>query len=312
MSDHEALRNLGERQHGVVTRRQLTEIGFTPQSLDHAIRSGRLERLTERVLRIRGSAPTDHQRALAAALDVPQGAIALHSAAALWGASGFSPDPWHVMTSRRPHRGGPHLGIVHSSVRWSTEDTTELHGIPVTTPVRTLVDLAPRVRATVLAETCDRMLDTRVLRLEQLHALGSQIPDRSRAPGVKALRLLITARPPGYRPAGSNLERRFESILSEAGEPPFERQVDLGDDLGWIGRVDFVDRANRVVVEIQSELYHRGENARTRDQQRIDRLRRAGWIVLEITEFEVWHRKDRVLARIRAARRAHPGSPRQA
>ena len=44
------------------------------------------------------------------------------------------------------------------------------------------------------------------------------------------MRELIGQRPPGYRPAESNLERRFEKILADAGETPFERQVDLGDD----------------------------------------------------------------------------------
>jgi very-short-patch-repair endonuclease len=302
MSDHEALRNLAERQHGVVSRHQLVEIGFTPQSLAHAVDSGRLDRLSERVLRLRGSASTRHQRAMAAALDVPGGAIAIRSAAALWGQPGFTPEPWHVLTGRRPHRGGQRLGIVHSSVRWSVDDVTSLHGIPVTTPLRTLTDLAGRLHPDHLSQVCDRMLSGRLVRLGQLHSLGSALPERSRRPANAALRRLVEARPPGYRPAESNLERRFESIVAAAGEAPFERQVDLGDDDGWIGRVDFVDRKNRIVVEVQSDLFHSGLVDRARDRERVTRLRRAGWIVVEISEFEIWHRKGDVVAKIRSAR----------
>jgi len=305
MVDHDAVRNLAERQHGVVTRRQLVELGFTRQAVAHSLSSGRLDRLTERVLRVRGSAPTAHQRAMAAALDVPSGAIALFSAAGLWRVPGFITEPWHVLTGRRPHRGGAHLGRVHSTVRWTKDDITTLDGIPVTTPLRTLVDLAGRIHPERLSKACDRMIDTRLLRLDQLHQLSSTLPERPRAPGTAALRRLIADRPPGYRPVASNLERRFETLLSGAGEAPFERQVDLGDADGWIGRVDFLDRSRGVVVEIQSELFHSGLVDRDRDRVRIARLRRAGWIVLEITEHEIWHRPDIVLAKVRGARGRH-------
>ena len=53
---------------------------------------------------------------------------------------------------------------------------------------------------------------------------------------------LLLKRPVGYRPPESGLEARFMQILADAGEPPLERQVDLGGH-DWIGRVDFLDRA---------------------------------------------------------------------
>jgi very-short-patch-repair endonuclease len=302
MPDHDTLRILTARQHGVVGRRQLADLGFSRQAVAHAISSGRLERMSQRVLRLAGSPATPHQRAMAAALDVPGGAVGLHSATALFRVPGFQLEPVHVLTDRRPNRGAGHLGIVHSTVRWLDTDTTLVDGIPVTTPLRTLCDLAARIRPERLSLTCDRMLAGRLLRLEQLHGLGSVLPERGGAPGTRHLRWIIACRPPGYRPAESNLERRFESILAEADEAPFERQVDLGDADGWIGRVDFVDRERRVVVEVQSDLYHSGLVDRERDRRRITRLRHAGWTVVEVSEHEIWHRPDRVLAKVRAAR----------
>lgn len=302
MADHAALRILTSRQHGVVGRRQLADLGFTPDAVAHAVGTGRLERLTERVYRLGGTPSTLQQRAMAASLDVPGGAVALHSAAAMWGEPSFTPEPLHVLTGRRPHRGGHHLAIVHSTVRWADEDWTVLRGVPVTTPVRTLRDLAGRVHDQRLSIMCDRMLHRRLLRLEQLHRLAATLPPRGGCRGTRSIRRLALARPEGYRPNESGLERRFETILRDAGDAPFERQVDLGDAEGWIGRVDFVDRTARVVVEVQSDLYHSGLVDRVRDRERLARLRRAGWTVLEVWESEIWHRPDQVLAKVRRAR----------
>jgi very-short-patch-repair endonuclease len=304
MPDHDALRILTAGQHGLVGRRQLADLGFTKHNVASLVAGGRFQRLSDRVLVASGSPDTLQRRMMAASLDVPGSGVALWSAAARWQVPGFAVRPVHVLSDRRPHRGGSHLGIPHSTVHWAEDDLVRVDGIPVTTPARTIRDLASRIPPDRLSFTCDRMLANRALRLEHLHALGEDLPARGGAPGVAELRRLIERRPPGYRPAESNLERRFEAMVAEAGDPPFERQVDLGDDDGWIGRVDFVDRRHRIVVEVQSDLYHSGLVDRTRDRERIDRLRRAGWTVLEIGEFDIWHRRARVLARIRQARAA--------
>lgn len=302
MADHHTLRILTAAQHGAVGRRQLADLGFSKHDVDYLLRTGRLLKLSERVLVMGGSPDSPPRRMAAAALDVPSGRVALWSAAAVWQVPGFRVEPVHVLTDRHPHRGGRHLGIVHSTVRCSPAEITEVDGIPITTPLRTLRDLAGRMHPDRLSWVCDRLLSSRLLRLEQLHALAADLPTRGGAPGTRAVRHLIELRPPGYRPAESNLERRFESILDAAGEAAFERQVDLGDDDGWIGRVDFLDRQNRVVVEVQSDLHHSGLVDRARDERRIARLRRAGWVVVELTEFEIWHQKDVVLSKVRAAR----------
>ena len=302
MGRHDALNSLARRQHGVVSRRQLAEVGYTASAVGHAVRVGRLDRITERVLRIGGSADTPDQRAMVAALDLPGGAVALHSAAALWGMPGFALEPLHVLTDRRPGRGIDRVGRAHSSVRFGACDLTSLRDIPVTTPLRTLRDLAGWIHPDRLDQICERMLSVRLVRLEALHRLEAELPRRGGAPGTRTLRRMIQTRPVGYRPAESNLERRFESILDRAGEAPFERQVNLGDDVGWIGRVDFVDRRHRVVVEVQSDLFHGAPRDRRSDAVRIERLCRAGWVVIEVFEHEIWHRPEAVLAKIRAAR----------
>ena len=63
------------------------------------------------------------------------------------------------------------------------------------------------------------------------------------------------------------------------------------------------------MVEVQSDLFHSGLVDRARDRERIARLRRAGWIVVEISEHEIWYRKDQVVAKVRGAS-PRPGLPR--
>jgi very-short-patch-repair endonuclease len=303
MPDHEGLRILTARQHGVVGRRQLADLGFSKQAVAHAVATGRLVRLSPRVLLLGGSPSNLEQRAMAAVLDVPGGAVSLSTAASFWGVAGFAPEPVHVLTDRRPHRGGRTLGRVHITVRLCSTEVTTIGSIPVTSPVRTLRDLSSRVPFGRLAAACDRMASLRVLRYEELAALGTSLPERGGPPGTSSLRRLVEERPVGTVPSESNLERRFERILADAGEAGFERQVDLGDDEGWIGRVDVLDRRARLVVEVQSRLHHSSLTDRRRDAHRIARLEAAGWRVLEIDEDEIWHRPDMVVAKVRAARR---------
>ncbi|HEY6532079.1 MAG TPA: hypothetical protein VIY72_07235 [Acidimicrobiales bacterium] len=303
MNSHHELHRLTGQQHGLVSRRQLTELGYTASGVAQLVRSHRLERISERVFRVRGSAPTPDQRAMASALDVSGGAVAMHSAASLWGMPGFTLEPLHVLADRSRCRGVERVGRPHSSIRFGPDDVASLRSIPVTTPLRTLRDLAGRIHPDRLDLVCERMLSARLIRLEALHRLGADLPVRGGAPGTRTLRRVIEARPPGYRPAESNLERRFEQILDRAGDESFERQVDLGDAEGWIGRVDYLDRRSRVVVEVQSDLFHGAPRDRRVDRKRIDRLRRAGWTVVEVFESEIWHAPEAVLTKVRTARR---------
>jgi very-short-patch-repair endonuclease len=191
---------------------------------------------------------------------------------------------------------------VHSTVRLSESDIVQLDGLPVTTPARTLLDLSFRLHPGKVEDLCDDLLRRKLLTTSQLSDLAAGLPPRGGPPGYTLLRRLAAVRGADYLPTGSRLERRFEEIIEDAGEAPFERQLDLGDDEGWIGRVDFADRRLKVVVEVQSDTFHSTISDRRRDARRIARLRAAGWIVVEITEREIFDRPDQVVRRVRAAR----------
>ncbi|HEX7132196.1 MAG TPA: DUF559 domain-containing protein [Iamia sp.] len=120
-------------------------------------------------------------------------------------------------------------------------------------------------------------------------------------PGTAPLRELLDSLPRDYVPPASGLESRFQQLVADHGLPPMRRQVDLGDDEQWCGRVDFVAEVVPLVVEVQSELYHRALSSVAHDATRRARLEGAGFTVLEVDEVQVWHRPAEVAREVRAA-----------
>jgi very-short-patch-repair endonuclease len=255
-----------------------------------------------RVLRSATAMVTPLLLAQAALLDIGGDAmVARSSAAALWQLPGFELTPVHVVRSRNPGVRASELCRLHTSGCIDERHVTVLDGLRVTTPIRTLVDLAGVIHPARTELLLDRAWSRGLVSWETLHRTLDELGTRGRA-GISVLRALSGSRPADYRPPESNLEARANRLLIEDGQRPLERQVDLGDG-EWIGRVDLFDRDCRLVVEIQSELYHLSVSDQRRDERRRVRLAAAGWRVIEIREFVLWHRRDEFVDAVRAARR---------
>lgn len=116
------------------------------------------------------------------------------------------------------------------------------------------------------------------------------------------MRSVLAERPVGIRLPESGLEARFERLLRDAGQRPLDRQVDLGGH-EWLGRVDFLDRAALLVVEVDSELHHTSPEDAARDAARDRSLLAAGFReVLRISEESIWHRPWKAVHEVAAAR----------
>jgi very-short-patch-repair endonuclease len=85
-------------------------------------------------------------------------------------------------------------------------------------------------------------------------------------------------------PTESELEELLLSLCREAGLPPPERQfyIDPGDGEPMI-RADFAWPAQRLIVETDSDRYHRTRKGFESDRRRDQRLVLAGWRVIRIT-----------------------------
>ncbi|HEX6310704.1 MAG TPA: hypothetical protein VF152_03685, partial [Acidimicrobiia bacterium] len=245
----------GEQQYGVVARWQARGLGVSRAQVARRVRSRELEVVTPVVLRLRGAPVDERQRAMAAVLDAGPGAVLSHeTAAAVWGLPGFDIRDVHVSRPRSGVRRGSLLPWIHQPSCLPPEHVTVLEHFPLTTPARTLFDLAGRVFPQRVERALENAWSKGLVDGTRLVAVLDVLGTRGR-PGTRLMRALVAARGRDYVPPASGLEGRFRDILSRAGLPAMERQVDLGGGQ-WLGRVDFFDRETGIVVQIDSERYH--------------------------------------------------------
>jgi very-short-patch-repair endonuclease len=299
-------------QFGVVTRAQLSQLGLTRSAVAHLVRTGRLHRISNRVCVIAGSPPTWHRSAYVAVADTGgRGAISHWAAAAHWRLPGFRRSGLHVVVPR---------GLVDPrTIRTATLHTTralpahhivEHEGIRTTSPVRTVFDLSDVVPLGRLARVLDDAWGMRLLRADGLFDTLEELKGRGRG-RVAWMRLLIEERGRGYAAPESGLERCFRRLLLADGQAPMEYQVDLGGR-SWVARVDAVDRAARLVVQIDSPRHHSSLSDRRHDGRQDAALRSLGWTVLRFSDRDLRHRPEWVVSVVRLARKLRTPSARSA
>ena len=301
MSILDAINQTCRRQHGLVLVEDLYALGLDREAVRHLIRSGRLERLTRRVLSVPGAPVTPLQRVMTGVLDASPPAFAGGpTGASLWGVAGCELVPVHVARGDggSSRRSGP--AIVHRIAGLGEQHVTQLDGIPVVRPEVVVLQLCGSVHRQRAASVLDSLWRRRLTSGPSLRRTLTDLAGSGRN-GVVVLRELLDERGDDYVPPASGLEGRFETVLHRAGEQPMRRQVDTGDDR-WIGRVDFRDLVSPLIVEVQSEMYHSALVDRRHDQRRLAALRDAGFEVVEVTDTQVWHRPHEVVAVVRAAR----------
>ena len=300
---------MAERQHGLCAVQQALR-HLSSDELYYLVDAERWERLTPNVLRLVGAPRTREQRLMAAVLDAGLGGALSHTtAAAHWRIPGNLFEPIHVTRERDRSDRIARLAVVHEPLVLPAHHTVRLDEIPVVLPARALIEVAGMQRRGAEIEwwvaKIARMVDTawamRLVSGDSIRAMIDELSERGR-PGLGTMRQVMAERPRGYVPPASGLEGRYQTILQNGGEAPMERQVDLGDAIRWLGRVDFVDRPLKVIVEIQSERHHTSFLDEQLDAERIARLEAAGWIVVPVNEADVWHRPWVVLEQVRAAR----------
>lgn len=289
------LRALAERQHGVIARRQARALGASSEHLRRRVESPDWEALTSRVLWLVGARRTFRQRCMAAALDLGAGAAVSHeSAAALWRLPGFPTGAMHV--SRASGRSS--LATVHRT-QVPESHVRLFEAIPVTSPARTIFDLAGVLHPKRAERALDNALGRRLTTVPALRLVTEELAQQGR-PGSALMRRLLADRAASYRAPESNLEARFESILEDAGVAVPLRQKEVGG-ADWIGRVDYLDPARKVVVEIDSDLHHSALLDAEGDAQRDVALAEAGYTVLRISEHDLWRRPEDVVRRFVAS-----------
>ncbi|MGH2670262.1 MAG: type IV toxin-antitoxin system AbiEi family antitoxin domain-containing protein, partial [bacterium] len=206
--------SLAAAQYGAFSRRQAAELGATKNAIRHRIDVGRWEHAAPpHVFRLAGAPTTWRQVLMVACLAWGVGAVISHrTAAALWGLAGFAPGRVELTVPRRRERKAP--GVVHRNAL-SAPDVTILDGIPVTTPARTLIDVASAATREAMEEAVDDALRRGLVSIPRLRW---RLDDLGRGrPGVGTMRKLIDARDPSTSIPGSVFERKVLRMLRQAG-----------------------------------------------------------------------------------------------
>jgi hypothetical protein len=215
---------------------------------------------------------------------LPTGAV-YSGCTAAW-ALGMHTEPFDpievIVPSRSGVRSRPGLIVRRSDV--GPDDVMTVRGIRVTSALRTLSDLCPRVKGVDALALMDAALR---LKLTDLTAL-------THAPSV-CVRLLG----PLAEPAESPMETRLRWLLLKAGLPRPEVQRPLHDSQSrFVGRADLYYDRPRLVVEFD------GGNHRDRlvdDNRRQNMLISAGYTVLRFTASDIFNRPETVVAQVSAA-----------
>ena len=236
---------------------------------------------------------------MAAVLACGTGAVLSHdSAATLWGMRGTNtgtegqrvrPPMIHVsVPSNRSRR----LDGIRSHRRRQLghAELAQREGIPVTTPARTLIDLATILQPSELEEAVNAADKLGLIDPEQLR---QKVDHRHGTDGVKALRRLLDRQT--FSLTDSELERRFLQLTRRAGLPVPKTQQRIE---GF--RVYFVWPELRLVVETDGLRYHRTAAQQAKDRLRDQALVAAGLTVLRFTHAQVVFEPSRAVEILRA------------
>jgi hypothetical protein len=274
---------LAVRQHGVVARRQLLELGFSRKAIEHRVASGRLHRVVRGVYAVGWPRLTRRRLWMTAVLASGEGAVLSHrSAAALWR---IAPETRGIEVSVARHAWLRRPGLrIRARAALSPRDLTTHQEIPVTTPVRTLVDLGGELGPSALERAVNEA-DKRDL--VDPEALRSDLPLYAGVTGVAALRNLLDRHT--FRLSDAELEVLFRPIAAAAELPvPLTKQMVNGFE------VDFFWPDLGLVVETDGWRYHRTPAAQTRDALRFQAHTAAGLTPLRFSYHQVKYEPDRV------------------
>jgi hypothetical protein len=299
-TDRRTILDIAARQHGVFNLMQANESGLTAEAVDHWAASGEVRRLDRGVWAVVGAPATPDRLAMASVLrGGPGSALCRASAGWLWGLARHQLAPVELMRDRGDRQ--TRTSRVRSSRVFTGVDVTTRRGIPVTTPARTIFDLAAKQQAERTRKDLNDLFACGLVNLELLNESLERLAARGR-PGIAVMRRLIRELEEKGAPAGSSLELLAEEILVGVGFEGLVRQLPIYDREGFIARVDFAEPLLRVAFEVDSDRFHLGLVDRMLDERKTRRLVAIEWTVVRISERELWWERPGLERRLRQVR----------
>jgi very-short-patch-repair endonuclease len=282
------------RQWGVVSLHELRGCGLSNDAVDARVEAGRLHRLHMGVYSVGHANPPLEGRFLAAVKACGTSAVLSHrSAAAHLGLLEWDGRLVEVtVPGTAPH---DHDGVyAHRSLRMGDADRTVHRGLPVTSPARTLVDLAGCLGHKALRRV---VREAQALRLASIPEILDALERAGRRRGSRKLRQIIAT---GPAPTRTVLEDVVLELILDGGleHPDVNAPMRVG---GRRVVPDFRWPARRLVVEADGGAWHDHKLAREDDAERQALLEAHGERVVRVTWAQAVARPAETLARLRAA-----------
>lgn len=291
--DLEVARFVAERD-GVISVHHLRRLGLADDAIALRVARGRLHRLHRGVYAVGHAGVTRRGRFRAAVLACGDDALLSHfSAAVLWGFQQWEerdPDVTVLGTTTRRVAGVR----VHRARTIDERDRRRHLGIPVTSPERTLLDLAATTAPRALRSAARRAQAEKRVSIRQVTEILGRCNGHR---GTPALRALAADGPAATR---SELEDLVLDLLDGAGiERPVVNATLRLDGAAVIP--DFLWPSARLVVEADGAAWHDHRLTREADAIRQASLEAHGYRVVRVTWTQAVAQPEQTLARIRAA-----------
>jgi very-short-patch-repair endonuclease len=269
---------IASRQRGFVALRQLLAAGLDYHAIRRRVRNGQLIPVHPGVFSVGHLPPGDLAAETVALLAVRWGAaLAWFSAASLWDLAITGDGDVHLVV---PGSGGgaPEGCRLHRSRTLGPRDLRVRRGVPVTSPARALLDVAPAASERELERGFDRALVAGTMYPSDVAELLARVGKHAGVPLIREL--LHRAR--GTTVTRSDAEELFLALIRNAGLPEPEVNVMVA---GF--EVDFLWRSQRLVVEVDSFGFHSTQRRFEGDHRKEAVVRAAGFEVLRFTYWQI-------------------------
>jgi very-short-patch-repair endonuclease len=281
------LRTRGAAQHGVVARAQLIADGIPGHVIDRCVRQGRLVLLHRGVYQagpVLGARGVEMAALLACGGEAHVSHI---SAAGLYGMGQAAAEAIDVTVP--PARRRRIRGVrVHRSLL-AADEVTAVDGIAVTTPGRTLLDLAGCVPLRDAEQALARAERMQLVTRDEVRAL---VRRHASSRGARVLRRWL-APDASVAFTRSKAEEKLLALVRAAMLPHPQLNTRVA---GY--EVDVLWPSEKVIVEVDGYAYHRSRRSFVVDRRRDTELAVAGYTVVRFTWADVTERREATLSRI--------------
>ena len=287
-----ALEALAARQHNVVSRQQMLDCGLSASAVKRRVASGRVLAILPGVFRTASSVASKEQGAMAACLWAGPGSLVSYRAAGVfWELDGVTATSMETSAPMARRVRNPKL-VVHHTADLIPADRSTMGPIPITSPLRTLIDLARYVDVDVLELAVEEAFRRGLTNPKQLAWRLEGMSGKGRR-GCAGLRKLLQRRS-GVTDSG--WEVRLERILARAGLPRPSRQYEIRHAGRLVARADLAYPRYRIAIEYEGVRWHTGRARLDRGSAREIKLATVGWDVLHVTKRTMSDAPQAVLA----------------